>query len=35
MINFNYWCPIKSIESTKTWHLGPVVLYQELEAELE
>ena len=23
------------IESTKTWHLGPVALYQELEAELE
>ena len=23
------------IESTKTWHLGPVALYQELEAELQ
>ena len=22
------------IESTKTWHLGPVALYQELESEL-
>ena len=22
------------IESTKTWHLGPVALYQELEEEL-
>ena len=22
------------VESTKTWHLGPVTLYQELEAEL-
>lgn len=21
------------VESTKTWHLGPVALYQELEAE--
>ena len=24
----------KLIESTKTWHLGPVALYQELESEL-
>lgn len=23
------------VESTKTWHLGPVALYQELEAELQ
>ena len=22
------------VESTKTWHLGPVALYQELESEL-
>ena len=22
------------VESTKMWHLGPVALYQELEAEL-
>ena len=22
------------VESTKIWHLGPVALYQELEAEL-
>ena len=23
------------VESTKIWHLGPVALYQELEAELQ
>lgn len=23
------------VESTKTWHLGPVTLYQELEEELK
>ena len=23
------------VESTKTWHLGPVALYQELEEELK
>lgn len=23
------------LESTKTWHLGPVALYQELEEELK
>ena len=23
------------VESTKMWHLGPVALYQELEAELK
>ncbi len=23
------------VESTKTWHLGPVALYQELETELK
>lgn len=23
------------VESTKLWHLGPVALYQELEAELQ
>ncbi len=23
------------VESTKTWHLGPIALYQELEEELK
>lgn len=23
------------VESTKIWHMGPVALYQELEAELQ
>lgn len=28
------WLASMLVENTKIWHLGPVALYQELEAEL-